>query len=74
MIPLFFRPNLDKKVNLHPFQRIQGPMKNPYIVLDYAEKLGLGTKDYELIEVLSPASTVSMKAPTHVTEIEPTFF
>lgn len=74
MIPLFFRPNLDKKVNLHPFQRIHGPMKNPYLVLDYAEKLGLGTMDYELIEVLSPASTVNMKAPTHVTEIEPTFF
>jgi branched-chain amino acid transport system substrate-binding protein len=41
---------------------------------EYAEKLGLGKKNYELIEVLSPASTVNMKAPTHVSEVEPTFF
>jgi len=74
MIPLFFRPNLDRKANLHPFARIHGPMKNPYLVLDFAEKLGLGSKNYELVEVLSPASTAGMKAPTHVTEVEPTFF
>jgi uncharacterized Fe-S center protein len=36
----------------HPFQQLHGPLKNPYLVTEYGEKLGLGTHDYELVDVL----------------------
>jgi len=35
----------------HPFQTLHGPMKDPYKVVEYAEKLGLGTRQYELVDV-----------------------
>lgn len=35
----------------HPFQALHGPMKDPYKVVEYAEKLGLGTRQYELVDV-----------------------
>jgi uncharacterized Fe-S center protein len=53
--PYFKHLNLDPTVDLHPFERIWGQMKNPYQVVKYGEKHGLGHGDYELIEVLSPA-------------------
>ncbi|TFG10446.1 DUF362 domain-containing protein [Candidatus Thorarchaeota archaeon] len=74
MIPPFMRPNLDPDIDLHPFARLHGPMKDPYIVVDYAEDLGLGSKKYELIEVLSPEETMKMEAPKGVSETEPTFY
>ncbi|MHA2264675.1 MAG: DUF362 domain-containing protein [Candidatus Thorarchaeota archaeon] len=74
-IPPFYRNvNLDPEADLHPFSRIHGPMKNPYLVLDYAEKLGMGTKDYKLVEVLSPKKTLKMKPPKGVSEAAPTFY
>ncbi len=35
----------------HPFQQLHGPLKDPYKFTEYGENLGLGTRDYELIDV-----------------------
>jgi uncharacterized protein len=37
---------------VHPFARMHGPMKDPYKVTEYGEALGLGSREYELIDVL----------------------
>ncbi|NWF97211.1 MAG: DUF362 domain-containing protein [Candidatus Thorarchaeota archaeon] len=73
-IPPFIRADLDPSHALHPFARLHGPMKDPYIVVEYAERLGLGSRLYDLIEVLSPAETMSMKAPSGVSERAPSFY
>ena len=72
MVPPFVR--LHNEPGLHPFQRINGPMKDPYITVDYAEKLGMGSKDYKLVEVLSPKKTSKKKGPSTVTEPPGSFF
>jgi uncharacterized Fe-S center protein len=36
----------------HPFQVLHGPLKDPYKITEYGEQLGLGTRQYELIDVL----------------------
>jgi len=36
----------------HPLRWLHGPLKDPYIATEYAEKVGLGTRDYELVDVL----------------------
>ncbi len=36
----------------HPFAQLHGTFKDPYVVVRYAEKLGLGSQDYELVDVL----------------------
>jgi len=36
----------------HPFQVLHGPMKDPYKVTEYGEQQGLGSRDYELVDVL----------------------
>ena len=36
----------------HPFRWLHGPHKNPYKVTEYGEKLGLGSRDYELVDVM----------------------
>jgi uncharacterized Fe-S center protein len=36
----------------HPFRWLHGPLKDPYLVVEYGEKLGLGSRNYELIDVL----------------------
>jgi len=36
----------------HPFRWLHGPYKDPYLVVEYGEKLGLGTRKYELVDVL----------------------
>ncbi len=35
----------------HPFQVLHGPLKDPYLVTEYGEALGLGKRDYELVDV-----------------------
>jgi len=45
----------------HPFQHLHGPLKDPYKVVEYGEKLGLGTRAYELVDVM-PLGQVS-RAP-----------
>ena len=36
----------------HPFRWLHGPYKDPYMVTEYGEKLGLGSRNYELVDVL----------------------
>lgn len=36
----------------HPFQQIHGPYKDPYIVIRECERLGHGTTDYELADIM----------------------
>lgn len=36
----------------HPFRWLHGPLKDPYIAMEYGEKLGMGSRDYELVDVL----------------------
>ena len=40
--------------SLHPFARLHGPYKDPYNMIRFAEKYGLGTSDYILEEILPP--------------------
>jgi uncharacterized Fe-S center protein len=35
----------------HPFMQLHGPLKDPYLAVRYAEQLGLGSSDYELVDV-----------------------
>lgn len=65
-------PNLSAK--LHPFQLIHGPMKNPYRVAQFGEKMGLGSSKYKLVEILSAEETANMEPPKHQYEGGPTFF
>lgn len=61
--PYFKHVNLDSNADLHPFERLWGSMKNPYIAIEFAEQHGCGTRKYELVEVLSPEETSKMKPP-----------
>jgi uncharacterized Fe-S center protein len=36
----------------HPFRWLHGPLKDPYLVVEYGEALGLGSREYELVDVL----------------------
>jgi uncharacterized protein len=36
----------------HPFRWLHGPHKDPYLVTEYGEKLGIGSRDYELVDVM----------------------
>ena len=35
----------------HPFQVLHGPLKDPYLVVKYGAELGLGNRDYKLVDV-----------------------
>jgi uncharacterized Fe-S center protein len=35
----------------HPLSWLHGPLKDPYKVTEYCEALGLGTRQYELVDV-----------------------
>jgi uncharacterized Fe-S center protein len=35
----------------HPFQQLHGPLKDPYGTTEYAEKYGLGSREYELVDI-----------------------
>ncbi len=35
----------------HPFSQLHGPFKDPYKVVEYGEGLGLGSRQYELVDV-----------------------
>lgn len=36
----------------HPLRQLHGPFKDPYLVVRYGEQLGLGSRDYEIVDVL----------------------
>ena len=35
----------------HPFRQLHGPFKDPYMTTEFSEKYGLGSRDYELVDV-----------------------
>ena len=73
-IPPFLKHvNLDSSENIHPFTRLQGPYKDPYEAIRFGEKMKMGTSQYELIELLTPEETSTMKTPKRDFEQEPTF-
>ena len=72
--PYFKHANLDPKADLHPFARLWGPMKNPYLVTKHAEKLRMGSRKYELIEILAPEETMTMEKPKQEFERAPSFY
>lgn len=49
----------------HPFRWLHGPLKDPYMVTGYGEKLGLGSRDYELVDVL-PVEKVERSSATYI--------
>lgn len=49
----------------HPWQQIHGPFKDPYALLAHAEQIGLGTRSYELVDVL-PLKEPDFKQDTYV--------
>jgi uncharacterized Fe-S center protein len=51
--------------NGHPWQWIHGLFKDPYEQLDMAEKLGLGSREYELVDVM-PVSEPDFKAVPYI--------
>ena len=72
-VPTYFKHlNTDPSADLHPFQRLWGPMKDPNDVAKFGEKYGLGNCSYELIEILPAEETVNMEG-AHSFERGPTF-
>jgi uncharacterized protein len=49
----------------HPFQQLHGPLKDPYLVTEYGEKLGLGSRNYDLVDVL-PLEKVERSALPYI--------
>ncbi len=37
----------------HPLAWLHGPLKDPYLITQYGEQLGLGSRSYELVDVLT---------------------
>ncbi|MHA2254999.1 MAG: hypothetical protein ACXAAM_02900 [Candidatus Heimdallarchaeaceae archaeon] len=72
--PYFKHVNLNAVEDLHPFTRVHGPYKDPYETVQFAEKMGMGSSDYELVEILSAEETMKMESPKIQYEGQPTFF
>jgi uncharacterized Fe-S center protein len=49
----------------HPFKQLHGPLKDPYLVTEYGERLGLGWRDYELEDIL-PLEKVERSALPYI--------
>jgi hypothetical protein len=49
----------------HPFQQLHGPYKDPYLVVKYGEGLGLGTRAYEIVDVM-PVQKVARAPVGHI--------
>jgi uncharacterized Fe-S center protein len=49
----------------HPLRWLHGPHKDPYKVVEYAEQLGLGTRQYDLVDVL-PVAEFQRTAVTYI--------
>ena len=52
----------------HPFQWLHGPLKDPYKMTEYAEKLGIGSRAYELVDVL-PVEEFARPALTYIASV-----
>ena len=71
--PYFKHLNVDPSVKLHPFQRLWGPLKDPYNVVKFGVKYGLGQNPYELIEILPAAETLNMEGRHTFERGQPSF-
>jgi uncharacterized protein len=49
----------------HPLRWLHGPLKDPYKVTEYGEAMGLGSRDYELVDVL-PVEEVVRAPVTYI--------
>ena len=49
----------------HPFQWLHGPLKDPYKVVEYGGQLGIGSQDYELVDVL-PVEKVTRSSMPYI--------
>jgi uncharacterized Fe-S center protein len=49
----------------HPLAWLHGPYKDPYKVLEYAEKMGLGSRAYELVDVF-PVEEFQRSSVTYI--------
>ena len=49
----------------HPFRWLHGPLKDPYKVTEYGEQLGLGSRQYELVDVL-PVEVIERAAMGYI--------
>ena len=70
--PYFKHLNSDPSADLHPFQRLWGPLKDPYNVTKLGEKHGLGSRSYEMVEILPAEETLNMEG-RHSYERGPSF-
>ena len=43
----------------HPFAWLHGPYKNPYLAIEYGEKLGMGSREYQIVDVLPVEKVLS---------------
>ena len=71
-VPTYIKHLNTESEGLHPFERLHGKLKSPYNVTKYGAKYGLGSTEYELIEILPPEETVNIKGG-HTFESGPTF-
>ena len=46
----------------HPLRWLHGPYKDPYLAIVYGEQLGLGSREYELVDVLPVEKVVRSEA------------
>jgi uncharacterized protein len=49
----------------HPFAWMHGPYKDPYKITEYGEKLGLGSREYDLVDVL-PVESIQLSPIGHI--------
>lgn len=49
----------------HPLRWLHGPLKDPYLVVEHGEKLGLGSRKYELVDVL-PVEKIERAAISYI--------
>ncbi|HEX9118070.1 MAG TPA: DUF362 domain-containing protein [Anaerolineae bacterium] len=49
----------------HPLQWLHGPYKDPYLVVGYGEQLGLGTRQYELVDIM-PVQPVQRSSVAYI--------
>jgi uncharacterized protein len=49
----------------HPFAWLHGPLKDPYKMTEYAERQGIGSRQYELVDVL-PVEQVTRSAMGYI--------
>lgn len=49
----------------HPFAWLHGPMKDPYQTINFGEKYGLGSRKYELVDVL-PVEEIQKSSAVYI--------